>query len=175
MIMKTRSHDVQLIQHEPISMLDKVPEVVLRELICYLDIGTILSLSQVNKNLRDRLSPDDSLLWSTLVRNRLEKVTFSADEEAFGRMIRWTAVLRCSTCMVMEEGRPLMDPLQRQLICEPCKQDPAKNGKFQLISTTTAKNDYFLTDEELLPLPFVSSRNPYFPRRGPAAHYYSRR
>jgi hypothetical protein len=68
----------------------------------------------------------------------------------------------------MEEGHPLMDPFPQKLICkkfldskEPKRIKQAEDRR--LICTTTAKRNYFLNDEDMRPLRFISKRNPYHP------------
>ena len=107
----------------------------------------------------------------------MEKIKFGSDEEAFGRLIEWGRVLRCSSCTIMEEVRPLMDPFWQRLICKKCldSKDPKRMKQAEdrrLISTTNAKRNYFLDDEDMRPLRFISKRNPYHPN-GPPVHYYS--
>jgi hypothetical protein len=51
--------------------LDVLPYDILRELVQYLDMGYLMSLSQVNRSLRLRIINDNDL-WSYLLSQRLD-------------------------------------------------------------------------------------------------------
>jgi hypothetical protein len=133
-----------------------MPDAVLQNVINYVDIGNVVSLSQVNQDLRKRLSSDETTLSSSLVKTRLPSITVTTQPTIF-------------VCGEMENGRLALDSYWGRLLCQKCKTDP----KFDLIPSTMAKKSYFLNDLDLLGMKFVSKPNP-LNATWATAQYYSR-
>jgi XPA protein C-terminus len=139
--------------------LDTLPFDVLREITTYLDVGHLISLSQVNQVLRAFLINDDNLWLTCLQRGLKVSVTRKQKQDPFGEIVKRTRTHRCADCRRMEVSsqRPFMDPFFNRLLCTECR----RSAKYRVITAATAKRNYFLTDDDLLPLWTISAENPH--------------
>jgi XPA protein C-terminus len=139
--------------------LDTLPFDVLREMVTHLDVGLIISLSQVNQALRAFLINDDNLWLSRLQRGLKVSITRKRKQDPFGEVVKRIRTHRCADCRRMEVSsqRPFMDAFFNKLLCIECRKAP----KYRVITTLTAKKNYFLTDDDLLPLRTISAENPH--------------
>jgi hypothetical protein len=151
--------------------LDNLPIVVLRELISYLDVGHIIPLALVNRQLYDTLK-DDNGLWLFLLRSRLNITLPRAKEDnAYRELLKHAQTERCNDCMCMEfDRRPYFHAFWNRPLCDACRYDE----KYSIITARRARKDYFLNNDDLLLLKTISEQNKRY-RNRPHTRYFSRR
>ena len=147
--------------------LDVLPYDILRELVPYLDMGYLVSLSQVNRNLRLRLINDNGL-WSYLLNQRLgiKERIIPDDKHPFNDVIQITYDRRCFGCKRFEfdEGSA-PDRTTRNSLCLKC----SGSTKFKTITAAKAERLYLLSQSELDDL--VELPDACIKRRGRMSYY----
>ena len=136
-----------------------MPILVLHTIVSYLDIGHVISLAQVNRQLRYSLTNDNDY-WVYLLRTRLNvKLTGKRRNNALFEFIRRLPTLRCADCHKMQlRRRPFIQPFWNRPLCDHCRVD----DKYHLVTAYTAKKNYFLDENDLLGLRTFSQKNPHY-------------
>ena len=149
--------------------LDTVFHDILREIVSHLDVGHIISLTQVNRALRNVLI-NDNYLWSSRLRYGLNVRGISQKTlNSFHEITTHIPTRRCSDCLNMEDlsPRPFIDIFFKKTLCNNCKAHP----KYALVTASTAKKNYFLNDNDLLHLRTMSMNNPHHKNASPCRLY----
>jgi len=149
--------------------LDTVSHDILREIVSHLDVGHIISLTQVNCTLRNVLI-NENYLWFSRLRYGLNVHGISQKTlNYFHEITRHIPTRRCSDCLKMEDlsPRPFIDIFFKKTLCSNCKGHP----KYALVTASTAKKNYFLNDNDLLPLRTMSVNNPHHKNASPCRLY----
>ena len=150
-------------------ILKTLPLEVFRKIVSHLDVGDVLSLSQVDRTFRNVLVTDN-YLWASRLQNGL-KVRMNKEKrmDGFAEIVKRVPTHRCVDCNRMELSscRALMDPFFRKLLCSDCRSDP----KYMLVNAGTARRNYFLIEDDLLPLRMIGKENPYHKRASPIRLY----
>jgi len=144
--------------HSPVN-LDGMPILVLRTIVSHLDVGHVISLTQVNRQLRHSLT-NDSGYWVYLLRTRLNiKLTGERRNNAFVELTRRLPTLRCADCHEMQlYRRPFIHPFWNRPLCDACRID----DKYRFVTAYTAKKNYFLDENDLLSLRTFNQKNPHY-------------
>ena len=139
--------------------LDSMPILVLHSVVSHLDIGHVISLTQVNRQLCCSLTNDNGYLVS-LIRIRLNiKLTGDRRNNAFLELVRGLPTLRCDECHEMQfPWRPFVYSFWNRGLCDACRND----DKYRLITAYTVKKNYFLDENDLLLLWTFSGKNPHY-------------
>jgi hypothetical protein len=126
--------------------------------LSHLDIGHVISLTQVNRRLRCSRTNDNEY-WGYLLRTRLNvKLTGKRRNNALLECIRRLPILRCADCHIMQlPRRPFIELFWNRPLCDACRMD----DKYRLVTAYTAKKNYFLDENDLLGLRTFSQRNPH--------------
>jgi hypothetical protein len=149
--------------------LDTLPILVLKNITSYLDVGHVLPLTQVNHSLRDALRTDNGF-WLRLISGLKVNLTRQKGEEAFNELLRRLRTYRCNNCRCMEhQRRPFFEAFWNWPLCDHCRW----LDQYRLITAFTAKRNYFLTEDDLLPLRTISKDNPRYVSGG-HVRYFSR-
>ena len=148
--------------------LDGMPSLVLFTIASFLDIGHVLSLSQVNRNIRNIYVNNDHF-WSSGVRHRLRLTGVPRNcRDPFKIVVDATKTRRCFHCLKMELlPRPSVDPFFERTLCNNCQRRP----EYRLIVSSTAKRNYFLNEYELLSLRMMTSPNKKYKNGFPIRYY----
>jgi hypothetical protein len=148
--------------------IDGMPSLVLFTIASFLDIGHVLSLSQVNKNIRNILINNDHF-WSSRVRNRLRLTGVPRNcRNHFNIVIDAAKTRRCFHCLKMELlPRPSVNPFFRRTLCHDCQLRP----EYRLVVSSTAKRNYFLNEYDLLSLRTMTSPNKKYKNGSPIRYY----
>ena len=111
------------------------------------DIGHIVPLTQVNRRLRYMLTEDNGY-WLLLLHSRLSvKLTGKNRNTAFAEFVKRLPTLQCAECHRMElPWRPFIDPFWNRFLCDTCRFD----DKYRVVTSYTAKHNYFLNEDDLL-------------------------
>lgn len=138
--------------------LNKLPILPMQQIASYLDIGEIVTLTQVDRNLRYSLT-DDNDCWVILLRKRLNiHLTGTRRTNAYAQLLLRLPTLRCANCHFMEfPRRPFFDPFWNRPLCDKCRMD----DKYRCVTEYTAKRNYFLDNNDLLTLRTFSRENPH--------------
>ena len=138
--------------------LDSMPILVLHSVVSHLDIGHVISLTQVNRQLRSSLTNNNGY-WVTLIRARLNiKLTGDRRNNAFLELVRRLPTLRCDECHEMQfPRRPFFYSFWNRALCDACRN----YDKYRIITAYTAKKNYFLDENDLLRLRTFSGKNPH--------------
>jgi hypothetical protein len=119
--------------HSPVS-LDTMPVLVLHTIVSHLDIGHVISPTQVNRQLRCSLINDNGY-WVFLLQTRLSvKLTGKRRNNAFFELMRRLPTLRCADCHEMQLPRhpsisPILElPFVRRMSNR--RQIPFRNGLY---------------------------------------------
>jgi len=136
-----------------------MPVLILHTIVSHLDIGHVISLTQVNQQLRCSLINDNGY-WVFLLRTRLNvKLTGKQQNNAFFELTRRLPTLRCSDCHQMQLARhPFIHPFRNRPLCDACRID----DKDRFVTAYTAKKNYFLDENDLLSLRTFSQKNPHY-------------
>jgi hypothetical protein len=148
--------------------LDGMPSLVLFTIASFLDIGHVLSLSQVNKNMRN-IFISNHHFWSSGVRDRLRLTGVPRDgRDYFKIVVDATKTRRCYHCLKMELlPRPSVDPFFGRTLCNDCQRRP----EYRLVVSSTAKRNYFLNDYDLLSLRTMTLPNEKYKNGSPIRYY----
>jgi hypothetical protein len=147
--------------------LDRLPYDIVRELVPYLDMGYLMSLSQVNRSLRLRIINDNSL-WSHLLSQRLDikERVIPDDKYPFNDVIHIASDRRCYGCKRFEfEAGNAPDSTTGRFFCAEC----SRLTEFITIPATEAQRHYFLSKSELDEL--VKLPDARIKRRGNMTYY----
>jgi len=146
-----------------------MPADVIKKIVSYLDVGHIVSLSQVNQFLRELL-----VGWRDLWLQRLQyglkvDITRKTRANPYKAIMDRVHTHRCSHCGIMEvyQQRPFFNSFFNVVLCSSCKDRTI----YALITATTAKKNYFLNEDDLLPLRTVSLENPHYRGASPVRLY----
>jgi hypothetical protein len=144
--------------HSTVS-LDGMPILVLRTIIAHLDIGHVIPLTQVNRQLRYSITNDNGY-WVYLLRTRLNiKLTGKRRNNAFFELMKRLPTLRCTDCHEMQfRRRPFIHPFWNRPLCDACRVD----NKYRFVTAFTAKKNYFLDENDLLSLRTFNRQNPHY-------------
>jgi hypothetical protein len=155
----------------PRSNLDNLPILVLQRIIDHLDIGHVISLAQCNRLLRRTLINDNGL-WTILLHTRLRApIPRRFINDTFTHVMRLARTGRCSSCFRMElRKHNHMDLFWSRTLCDQCK---FRNDN-RKITAFTAKQNYGLTDDDLLDLKTETGNNPHAGQMGPYTRRFSR-
>ena len=139
---------------------DCLPILVLRRIMSYMDIGHVVPLTQVNRRLRYMLTEDNGY-WLFLLHSHLNvKLTGKNRNTAFAEFVKRFPTLQCAECHRMElPRRPFIDPFWNRSLCEACRFD----DKYRVVTSYTAKHNYFLNEDDLLSLRTFSRKNHVYP------------
>ena len=151
--------------------LNTVSHNILREIVFHLDVGHIISLMQVNRTLYNVLI-NYNHLWLSRLRYGLNVHGISQKTlNSFHEITTHIPTRRCSDCLKMEDlsPRPFIDIFFKKTLCNNCKAHP----KYALVTASTAKKNYFLNDNDFLPLRTMSVNNPHH-KNTSLCHLYSR-
>jgi hypothetical protein len=141
--------------HSPVS-LDTMPVLVLHTIISHLDIGHVISLTQLNRQLRCSLINDNGY-WVFLLHARLS--VGKRRNNAFFELMRQLPTVRCADCHEMQLPRhPFIHPFWNRPLCDACRID----DKYRFVTAYTAKKNYFLDENDLLSLRTFSQKNPHY-------------
>jgi hypothetical protein len=145
-----------------------MPSLVLFTIASFLDVGHVLSLSQVNRSIRNILVNNDHF-WSSRVRHRLRLTGVPRNcRNHFKIVIDAAKTRRCFHCVKMELlPRPSIDPFFGKTLCSNCQRRP----EYRLIVSSTAKRNYFLNDYDLLSLRTMTSPNKIYKNGSPIRYY----
>jgi hypothetical protein len=137
-----------------------LPILVLRRIMSYLDIGHIVPLTRVNRRLRCLLTEDNGY-WLFLLHSRLNvKLTGKNRNTAFAEFVKRFPTLQCAECHRMQlPRRPFIDPFWNRSLCDVCRFD----DKYRIVTSYTAKHNYFLNEDDLLSLRTFSRKNHVYP------------
>ena len=144
----TTKTQIDNMPHSPVG-LDGMPILALHTIVSHLDIAHVISLTQVNRQLR--YSPtNDSGYWVHFLRTRLNiKLTGKRRNNAFFELMRRLPTLRCAHCHEMQLRRlPFIHPFWNRPLCDACRID----DKYRFVTAYTAKKNYFLDENDLLSL-----------------------
>ena len=113
----------------------------------YQDIGHIVPLTQVNRRLWYMLTEDNGY-WLLLLHSRLSvKLTGKNRNTAYAEFVKRLPTLQCAECHRMElPWRPFIDPFWNRFLCDTCRFD----DKYRVVTSYTAKHNYFLNEDDLL-------------------------
>jgi hypothetical protein len=149
--------------------LDDMPILVLHTIVSHLDIGHVISLTQVNRRPRDSLTNDNGY-WVFLLRTRLNvKLTSKRRNDALLEFIRRLPTLRCADCHTMQLPQRPFEPFWNRPLCDVCRMD----DKYRLVTAYTAKKNYFLDENDLMGFRTFSKRNPHH-KNASHARFFSR-
>jgi len=150
--------------------LDDMPIVVLHTIVSHLDLGHVVPLMQINRQLRYSLISDNGY-WVFLLRTRLNiKLTSKRRNNAVLEFIMRLRTLRCADCHMMQLPlRPFFEPFWNRPLCDVCRMD----DKYRVVTAYTAKKNYFLDENDLLHLRTFSKRNPHH-KNASYARFFSR-
>jgi hypothetical protein len=139
--------------------LDGMPILVLHTIVSHLDIGHVIPLTQVNRQLRYSLTNNNGY-WVYLLRTRLNiKLTGERRNHAFVELMRRLRTLRCDDCHKMQlYRRPFIHPFWNRPLCDVCQID----DKYRFVTAYTAKKNYFLDENDLLSLRTFNQKNPHY-------------
>jgi hypothetical protein len=148
--------------------LDCMPSLVFFTIASFLDTGHVLSLSQVNRNIRNMFINNDHF-WSCRVRYRLKITGVPRDmRDHFKVVVKATKTRRCFHCLKMELlPRPSVDPFFGRTLCNNCQRRP----EYRLVVSSTAKRNYFLNEYDLLSLKTMTSPNRKYKNGSPIRYY----
>jgi hypothetical protein len=165
------ANEMQSTSQISISLGDRevMPADIIKRIVLYLDVGHIVSLSQVNQFLRGLL-----VGWRDLWLQRLQyglkvDITRKTRANPYKAIMDRVHTHRCSDCGIMEvyQQRPFFHSFFNVVLCGSCKNRTI----YALITATTAKRNYFLNEDDLLPLRTISLENPHYPRASPVRLY----
>src|SRR5271170_630386 len=89
------------IPHSPIS-INSMPILVLHMVISHLDIGHVISVTQLNRQLHYSLTNDNGY-WVSLLRTRLNvKLTAKQRNDVFFELTKRLPILCCDDCHEMQ-------------------------------------------------------------------------
>lgn len=148
--------------------LDCMPILVFFTIASFLDTGHVLSLSQVNRNIR-HIFVNDNDFWSRRVRYTLKLTGVPRDmQDHFKVVVEATKTRRCFHCLKMELlPRPSVDPFFGRTLCNDCQRRP----EYRLVVSSTAKRNYFLNEYDLLSLRTMTAPNRKYKNGCPIRYY----
>ena len=149
--------------------LNTVSHNILREIVFHLDVGHIISLMQVNRTLRNVLI-NYNYLWLSRLRYGLNVCGISQKTlNSFHEITTHIPTRQCLDCLKIEDlsPRPFIDIFFKKTLCNNCKAHP----KYALVTASTAKKNYFLNDNDLLPLRTMGVNNPHHKNTSPFRLY----
>jgi hypothetical protein len=147
--------------------LDTLPLDIWIELTSFLDTGDVVSVAQVNRSLRAFFLANDPL-WASLLKRMNINYGPRSKGTAFENVIRQIPGRRCQDCYAMElEPTPRIRAFFRRRLCGNCRS----MTKYTLITSTKAKKEYRLDNQDLQPLRVLLVTNPYYLSKPPMRLY----
>jgi len=138
--------------------LDKLPiDIIDHVLLQYLDLSTIISLSQVSHFFREVLVHTNPTFWHDLLAIRLKYVYAGSSPPA--HVLAYNLIKKrrsCDECLGKEQDVSLRR-LFRKRLCPQCKA----LDKYSMITMTRAKREFYLDDDDLSRIPALRTHNPH--------------
>src|SRR5437762_7597690 len=135
-------------------MFDNLPFDVIRGIMKHLNVGHVIPLISVSRFFYQIIKPDHNFWRSCLETDLNVEVSKRKTINPFTEIVRRLSSLHCNDCGIMRgpPNRPFIDGFFNITICHDCHN----HEKYRLITTFTAKKNYFLHENALLGLRMVS-------------------